>query len=123
MMEIGPAEIFSVIWLGILTSISPCPLASNIAATSYIGKQIHSRFATVIAAVAYTLGRTLCYMVISMLIVAGINFHSGGIEFSATAYEPDSGAVFNHCRSLHSESGPDSPAEFFLKHGAASKAW
>jgi len=71
-MEFGAAEIFSVIWLGILTSISPCPLATNIAATSYIGQQIHSRFATVIAAVAYTVGRTLCYMVISILIVAGL---------------------------------------------------
>lgn len=72
MMEIGAAEIFSVTWLGILTSLSPCPLATNIAATSYIGQQIHSRFATVIAALAYTLGRTLCYMIISMLIIAGL---------------------------------------------------
>lgn len=72
MMGIGTAEIFSVIWLGILTSISPCPLATNIAATSYIGQQIHSRFSTVIAASAYTLGRTLCYMLISFLLVAGL---------------------------------------------------
>lgn len=72
MMEIGLAEIFSVTWLGILTSLSPCPLATNVAATSYIGQQIHSRFATVIAALSYTLGRTLCYMILSMLIVAGL---------------------------------------------------
>ncbi|MDX9786056.1 MAG: aromatic aminobenezylarsenical efflux permease ArsG family transporter [Desulfobacterales bacterium] len=71
-MGIGTAEIFSVIWLGILTSISPCPLATNIAATSYIGQQIHSRFSTVIAATAYTIGRTLCYMFISFLLVAGL---------------------------------------------------
>jgi hypothetical protein len=72
MMGIGPAEVFSIIWLGILTSISPCPLATNIAATSYIGQQIHSRFSTVLAAVAYTFGRALCYMLISAFVVAGL---------------------------------------------------
>lgn len=71
-MDIGRAEIFSVVWLGILTSISPCPLATNIAATSYIGQQIHSRFSSVIAAAAYTLGRALCYMLISFLLIAGL---------------------------------------------------
>lgn len=72
MIDFGPAQIFSVLWLGILTSISPCPMATNIAATTYIGKQIDSRYATVFAALAYTLGRTLSYMVISILIVAGL---------------------------------------------------
>jgi cytochrome c-type biogenesis protein len=71
-MDYGYIEIFSVIWLGILTSISPCPLATNIAATTYIGKQINSPYATVLAAAAYTLGRTLSYMLISLLIVAGL---------------------------------------------------
>jgi cytochrome c-type biogenesis protein len=71
-MDYGYIEIFSVIWLGILTSISPCPLATNIAATTYIGKQINSRYATVLAATAYTLGRTLSYVLISILIVAGL---------------------------------------------------
>jgi cytochrome c-type biogenesis protein len=71
-MEFGHAQIFSVIWLGILTSISPCPLATNIAATTYIGKQIDSRYATVLAAMAYTIGRTMSYMIISILIVAGL---------------------------------------------------
>ena len=59
MMEYGAAQIVSVIWLGILTSISPCPMATNIAATTYIGKQINSGYATVLAAIAYTIGRTI----------------------------------------------------------------
>lgn len=71
-MEIGAAQILSVVWLGILTSISPCPLATNVAATTYIGKQIKSRYATILAAVAYTIGRTIAYMLISMLIIAGL---------------------------------------------------
>ena len=30
----------SAFWLGVLTSISPCPLATNIAAISFIGRQV-----------------------------------------------------------------------------------
>lgn len=71
-MDFGVSHILSIIWFGILTSISPCPLATNIAATSFIGQQIHSRYATVFAAVAYTLGRTLCYLSINLFIVAGL---------------------------------------------------
>ena len=71
-MDFGVSHIFTVVWLGILTSISPCPLATNIAATSFIGRQIHSRYAVVFAANAYTLGRILCYITINIAIVAGL---------------------------------------------------
>ena len=39
-MESSLIPVFSAIWFGILTSISPCPLATNIAAISYIGKRV-----------------------------------------------------------------------------------
>ncbi len=71
-MEFGMTQMFSVVWLGILTSISPCPLATNIAATTYIGRQINSPYATVLAAMAYTLGRTLSYVIIASAIIAGL---------------------------------------------------
>ena len=71
-MEFGLAQIVSVIWLGILTSISPCPMATNIAATTYIGRQINSPYATVLAAIAYTLGRTAAYVLIATAIIAGL---------------------------------------------------
>jgi cytochrome c-type biogenesis protein len=71
-MEVSFARVLSVIWLGILTSISPCPLATNIAATTYIGRQIVSPFGTVLAAAAYTLGRTLAYVIIASAIIAGL---------------------------------------------------
>jgi len=72
MMEYGAVQIVSVIWLGILTSISPCPMATNIAATTYIGKQINSGYATVLAAIAYTIGRTISYIIIALLIITGL---------------------------------------------------
>ncbi|PIP39212.1 MAG: cytochrome C biogenesis protein [Desulfobacterales bacterium CG23_combo_of_CG06-09_8_20_14_all_51_8] len=71
-MEFSVAQIVSVVWLGILTSISPCPMATNIAATTYIGRQINSPYATVLAAIAYTIGRTVTYVLIATGIIAGL---------------------------------------------------
>lgn len=59
-------------WLGILTSISPCPLATNIAAISYLGKQISRPGYVVWSGLAYTLGRTLVYLGLGIIIVAGL---------------------------------------------------
>jgi len=56
-------------WLGILTSISPCPLATNIAAISFIGRRIGSPRAAVATGLLYTLGRTLVYVVLGTLLV------------------------------------------------------
>jgi len=62
----------SALWLGILTSISPCPLASNIAAISFIGKRVGSGRMVVLSGLSYTLGRTLTYLAIAVGAVAGL---------------------------------------------------
>ena len=62
----------SVLWLGILTSISPCPLAANIVAISYIGKRVDSPLKVCLAGLLYTLGRTLAYIALGVIIVAGL---------------------------------------------------
>jgi cytochrome c biogenesis protein CcdA len=59
-------------WLGILTSISPCPLATNIAAVSYIGRQVGKPRIVLLTGMLYTAGRTLTYMILGALIVAGV---------------------------------------------------
>lgn len=64
--------IISALWLGILTSISPCPLATNIAAISFIGRHIKSPAHTLIAGILYAIGRTLTYLVISILFIYSI---------------------------------------------------
>ena len=51
----------SALWLGILTSISPCPLATNIAAVSYVGRQVGSARAILVSGALYTAGRTIAY--------------------------------------------------------------
>lgn len=64
--------IASACWLGILTSISPCPLATNIAAISYIGQRVDSPHKVLAAGLLYTLGRMLTYLVLGILIVASV---------------------------------------------------
>ncbi len=59
----------SVVWLGILTSVSPCPLASNIAAVSFISRRITQRNTVFLSGILYTLGRSLTYIVLGVLIV------------------------------------------------------
>lgn len=71
-MDISALPMVSAVWFGILTSISPCPLATNIAATTFIGRQIQTRFGTLAAAAAYTGGRALAYIAICAIIVAGL---------------------------------------------------
>jgi cytochrome c biogenesis protein CcdA len=62
----------SALWFGILTSISPCPLATNIAAISFISKRMDSTCHIVGAGLAYTIGRMIAYLVVGIVIIAGL---------------------------------------------------
>lgn len=62
----------SAIWLGILTSISPCPLATNIAAISFIGKHVGISKRVFLCGILYMLGRVIVYLLLSVIIVAGV---------------------------------------------------
>jgi cytochrome c-type biogenesis protein len=72
MMEGSLAAFGTAVWLGILTSISPCPLASNIAALSYLSKNVRSRGAILASGASYTLGRVVAYVGVSAVIVTGL---------------------------------------------------
>ena len=84
-MEITALPMLSALWFGILTSISPCPLATNIAATTFIGKQIETRYGTLVASAAYTSGRALAYMLLCFIIVAGL-FSIPGVSMFLQQY-------------------------------------
>ena len=62
----------SAFWLGILTSISPCPLATNIAAISYIGRRMGNSRQVFLTGMLYTLGRTIAYLGLAFVIVASV---------------------------------------------------
>jgi cytochrome c-type biogenesis protein len=59
----------TAVWLGILTSVSPCPLATNIAAVSFISRRITQRNTVFLSGILYTIGRSLTYIVLGVLIV------------------------------------------------------
>lgn len=59
-------------WLGILTAISPCPLATNVAAISFIGRQMGNKLAIFLSGVLYTSGRVAAYLALGYLISSGL---------------------------------------------------
>ncbi len=62
----------SALWLGVLTSLSPCPLATNIAAVSYLGRSAGHPRSVLAAGTLYTVGRALAYVVLAWLLVASL---------------------------------------------------
>ena len=65
-------DIVSAFWLGILTSISPCPLATNIAAISFMARNLGSSKKILLSGALYSAGRMLVYVVIAILAVASL---------------------------------------------------
>ena len=61
--------LLSALFLGLLTAISPCPLATNIAAIAYIGRRVTDKKYAITSSALYTLGRMFSYTVIGILII------------------------------------------------------
>ncbi len=59
---------------GISSAVMPCPLATNIAAVSFLMRQVASPKAALSAALLYTLGRMLAYVLIGFVISYAISF-------------------------------------------------
>jgi cytochrome c biogenesis protein CcdA len=59
--------------IGILTSISPCPLATNITAIAYISKEVKTPKNTLLNGLFYTLGRGISYTLLATLMFFGLS--------------------------------------------------
>ncbi|RLD66866.1 MAG: sulfite exporter TauE/SafE family protein [Bacteroidetes bacterium] len=57
--------------LGLMTAISPCPLATNITATAYIAKNITNKRLVILSGIVYSLGRAFSYTVLGLLLYFG----------------------------------------------------
>lgn len=55
--------------LGLLTAVSPCPLATNIAAIGFIGRNVESRRRIFLNGLLYTLGRIIAYTVLGIVLI------------------------------------------------------
>jgi len=64
----------TALWLGILTSISPCPLASNIAAISFVSRHMGDHRKVLLSGTLYTIGRTLAYVLLGVLILGAFQW-------------------------------------------------
>jgi cytochrome c-type biogenesis protein len=68
--------IFSAFLLGIMTALSPCPLATNITATAYISKEIENKRTVFLSGLIYTLGRAFSYTLLGVILFLGASkFH------------------------------------------------
>jgi len=65
--------ILTAFLLGVLTSISPCPLATNITAIAYISKEIKNAKHTLTNGLMYTIGRGISYTLLATLIYFGLS--------------------------------------------------
>ncbi len=63
--------VVSALVLGLLTAISPCPLATNITAIGFIGKDIGNRNRVFYNGLIYTLGRTFSYTALAFILFFG----------------------------------------------------
>ena len=62
----------SALWLGILTSISPCPLASNVVAITFVARDVARPRRVLAAGMLYTFGRAAAYVGLAALIVGSL---------------------------------------------------
>lgn len=68
--------ILSAFVLGLMTSISPCPLATNITATTFISKNISNPKTVFLSGIIYFLGRAFSYTLIGLILYFGASkFH------------------------------------------------
>ncbi len=76
LLESYNIPILSAFVLGLMTAISPCPLATNITATAFISKNISSKRKVFLSGVLYSLGRGFSYTAIGLILYFGASkFH------------------------------------------------
>lgn len=79
-LETSQFPVLTAFILGLMTAISPCPLATNITAIGFISKDIISQRKVFINGMVYTLGRAVSYTAIGLLFFLGASqFNFSGI--------------------------------------------
>ena len=68
-MGTSSIPLLAAFFIGLMTAISPCPLATNITAIAYASKRMGDSRHTILVGLVYTLGRMFTYVVLAALIV------------------------------------------------------
>ena len=69
LLDNSSTPVLTAFLLGLLTALSPCPLATNIAAISFIGKEMEDRKRVFRNGLLYTLGRILAYTLLGFVLI------------------------------------------------------
>lgn len=69
LLDNSSTPVWTAFLLGLLTALSPCPLATNIAAIGFIGKDIENRRRIFWNGLLYTLGRILSYALLGVVLI------------------------------------------------------
>lgn len=72
MLDNSTTPVLTAFLLGLLTAISPCPLATNIAAIGYISKDIVDRRSAFRKGLLYALGRLAAYTILGIVLIGVI---------------------------------------------------
>ena len=73
LLENSSFPFITALILGLMTAISPCPLATNITAIGFIGKDIENRNRVFYNGLVYTLGRAVSYTLLAVIIFLGVD--------------------------------------------------
>ena len=84
LLDNSTTPLVTALLLGLLTALSPCPLATNIAAIGYIGKDIEDRRSVFRKGLLYTLGRVVAYTLLGIVLIGII--HSGASMFDVQKF-------------------------------------
>lgn len=70
-LENSQYSVITAMILGLMTAISPCPLATNISAIGFISRDIENRKRVFINGLIYTLGRAISYTCLALILYFG----------------------------------------------------
>lgn len=70
LLDGSTVPVLTAFLLGLLTAVSPCPLATNIAAVGYISKDLENRRRIFFNGLLYTLGRVVAYTLLGAVLIA-----------------------------------------------------
>jgi len=70
-LENSQYSVITALILGLMTAISPCPLATNISAVGFISRDIDNRNRVFVNGLIYTLGRAVSYSGLALIIYFG----------------------------------------------------
>ena len=87
-LDNSSTPILTAFILGLITALSPCPLATNIATIGYIGRQIDNQRTLFLRGILYMVGRIMVYTLLAILLIwlIGKGTSTFGIQRSISHY-------------------------------------